>query len=219
MTAVPSSAAWRRRGPARAALGVVLAAGLASAPAAAQAPPSPAPPPPPQGAPAQVPVLRPPSGPPPAAAPRTSAGTGGVVQPSATPLQPPPGRARSAPPDSSRLPPAADEATPANAVARCRDGTFVIAPADASACSAHRGVGVVFPRRTAPPAPAARPVPTARVAAPSEAPPPTGATMRCKDGTWLTGTPAPERCSANGGTAVILPAARPTPLQPLPHRP
>jgi hypothetical protein len=33
--------------------------------------------------------------------------------------------------------------------------------------------------------------------------------MRCKDGTWLAGTPAAARCNANGGLATILPPKPP----------
>ena len=50
------------------------------------------------------------------------------------------------------------------------------------------------------------------VAAPAV--PPAGATMRCKDGTWLTGAPGEGRCSANGGTAAILAPARAAPPPP-----
>ncbi|MFI5208471.1 MAG: hypothetical protein ACHQX4_10710 [Gemmatimonadales bacterium] len=43
--------------------------------------------------------------------------------------------------------------------------------------------------------------------------------MQCKDGTYLTGTPDANRCSANGGLAAILPAARATPPPARPRRP
>jgi hypothetical protein len=214
----PAPSAPRRRSPTATALGVVLAAVFFVAPAAAQAPQGPPPPPPPQGAAAPAPLRRPPSGPAPVAATPAPARTAGVVQPSASALQPPPGRARSAPPDSSRLPVAAAVGQPAGAVARCRDGSFIIAPADPSACATHRGVGVLFPQRAPPPRPGATPQPVARVVAQPSAPP-AGATMRCKDGTWLSGAPAAGRCDANGGTAVILPSPRPAPPTPLPHRP
>jgi len=36
---------------------------------------------------------------------------------------------------------------------------------------------------------------------------PVGATMHCKDGTYLTGAPAADRCAANGGVAAIFPAS------------
>jgi len=47
--------------------------------------------------------------------------------------------------------------------------------------------------------------------------PPAGATMRCKDGTYLTGTPSDARCAGFGGVAVLLPV--PTPPPPAPRRP
>ena len=38
--------------------------------------------------------------------------------------------------------------------------------------------------------------------------PPIGATARCKDGSYLTGTPSDERCAGRGGLVVLLPPAR-----------
>jgi len=225
MTALVTLAAVRRSTPSRwsrggaAALGAALALALAAAPAAAQAPQGPPPPPAPQGSGSPPPDRRPPTAPPPpAAAPAAARAPSATPQPSVTPLLPPP-RASALPPDSVRQAAAAGPVVPpAGAVARCRDGTFIVAPSDASACSTHRGVGVVFPQRSAPPRPAARPVPVAQVAAPSDAPP-SGATMRCKDGTWLAGAPAEGRCEGHGGTAVVLPAPRPAPPTPRPRRP
>lgn len=80
---------------------------------------------------------------------------------------------------------------------------------------------VPIQRAAPPPAPVARstdaaaPTPAAMDAAPA------GATMRCKDGLWLTGPAAPNRCARNGGVAVILPvrAAAPPPPQPPPRAP
>jgi hypothetical protein len=43
---------------------------------------------------------------------------------------------------------------------------------------------------------------------------PIGATMRCKDGTYLTSAPSASACSANGGVAVTYPA---TPAPPAPR--
>lgn len=141
--------------------------------------------------------------------------------PAAAPVRPAP--ASALPPDSVRPAPAAAPAEPpANAVAQCRDGTFVVPPNDASACVSHRGLVVAFPQRTPPEAPSATrsvaPVAASRVAAPDAAPP-AGATMRCKDGTYLTGAPAAGRCDAYGGLAVVLPPAREAPPPPLPRRP
>ncbi len=48
--------------------------------------------------------------------------------------------------------------------------------------------------------------------------PPAGATMQCKDGTYLFGAPAPGRCDANGGLGGILPAARTAPPPPARQR-
>lgn len=48
--------------------------------------------------------------------------------------------------------------------------------------------------------------------------PPTGATARCKDGSYLTGNPAPGRCGARGGVAVELAIPR-QPTPPPPRRP
>jgi hypothetical protein len=40
---------------------------------------------------------------------------------------------------------------------------------------------------------------------PANATPPAGTTMRCKDGTYLTGTPSADRCANNGGVASYHP--------------
>lgn len=45
---------------------------------------------------------------------------------------------------------------------------------------------------------------------------PIGATMRCKDGTYLTGTASADRCAGNGGVAATFPAIS-TPAQPRPQ--
>ena len=73
------------------------------------------------------------------------------------------------------------------------------------------------------PLPLARPVPSPiatpditpaqRIASADPAPPP-GATMRCKDGTFLTGVASEPRCAGNGGLGVTFPAT-PTPQPPL----
>ena len=73
------------------------------------------------------------------------------------------------------------------------------------------------------PEPLVRPVPSriaaaamtpAQRIASADASPPSGATMRCKDGTFLTGSPSEERCEANGGLTVIFPALPPAPQPP-----
>jgi hypothetical protein len=44
---------------------------------------------------------------------------------------------------------------------------------------------------------------------------PVGATMRCKDGTYLTGAVSADRCASNGGVAVTFPVvAAPAPPRP-----
>jgi hypothetical protein len=43
---------------------------------------------------------------------------------------------------------------------------------------------------------------------------PAGATMHCKDGTYLFGTPAEGRCDGNGGTAAVLAQPRTAPPPP-----
>jgi hypothetical protein len=129
------------------------------------------------------------------------------------------------PPESLR--PAASTpitAPPANAVAQCADGTFLVPPSQPAACRAHGGLRVALPLQADPrlaaqarpaPAPAVRApaLAAARAPAPSNAAAPADATMRCKDGTYLTGPPAEGRCDANGGLAVIL-VPRPTPPPP-----
>ena len=74
------------------------------------------------------------------------------------------------------------------------------------------------------PTPLARPVPTPVVAsvvtpaqriAAADAAPPAGATMRCKDGTFLTGTPSEQRCEGNGGVSVTFSAPLIAPQPPV----
>ena len=102
---------------------------------------------------------------------------------------------------------------PPNAVAQCNDFTFVVAPAEPTACATRGGVNVILPGARSAPAVV---TPSVRAAAPQPASsrsdaPPAGATMRCRDGNWLSGTPSASRCDGNGGLAVILPAAPPVP--------
>jgi len=206
--------------------GVVVVLTLGASRAVAQAPRASPPPPPPQTA-APAPVLRPPSvlPPPPARAPSATPAAAATRAPIAAPVQPL-APASALPPDSVRPAAAAARAEPpANAVAQCKDGTFVVPPNDASACASHRGLLVLMPQRAAPPAravaarmPVSAPA-AARAAAPSDAPAPDGATMRCKDGTYLTGAPSEGRCDAYGGVAAVLPAPRTAPPPPLPRRP
>ena len=73
------------------------------------------------------------------------------------------------------------------------------------------------------PAPLARAVPLpnassaitpAQRVASAGAAPPAGATMRCKDGTFLTGAASEQRCAGNGGLSVTFPAPPKTPQPP-----
>jgi hypothetical protein len=41
--------------------------------------------------------------------------------------------------------------------------------------------------------------------------------MRCKDGTYLTGTASADRCASNGGVAVTYPALPASPPAPRPQ--
>jgi hypothetical protein len=72
-----------------------------------------------------------------------------------------------------------------------------------------------------PPAPlttAARIAAADRTVAPARTAP-IGATMQCKDGTYLTGAPSAGRCSNNGGIAAIYPAQPAAPAaRPQPQR-
>jgi hypothetical protein len=137
----------------------------------------------------------------------------------APPRQLPPA---SPPPTAPRTAPEPVVAPPANAVALCNDASFVVAPAQPSACAARGGLKLVLPTyRASTPAdvaPGRVPVAAAVQAALTPSTPPAGATMRCKDGTWFSGTPDAARCVSNGGLAVILPPSNP-PVPPPPARP
>lgn len=50
-----------------------------------------------------------------------------------------------------------EEAQPANATGRCKDGTWLFAPPTQASCAEHGGSAVVFPVRTTPPPPPRRP--------------------------------------------------------------
>jgi hypothetical protein len=191
---------------------LIVAALVASAAATIQAQ---TPPPAPVRDTARV-RLRPPATEPPSRAAATA--------PAAVQLQTAPVRQPSRPgvaPDSVAPRATAAQEMPANAVARCGDGTYLVDRVDAAGCATHGGLSVILPRSAAPqrPAATARPaaVPTAAVAQPQT--PPAGATMRCKDGTYLAGTPSAERCGSNGGLAAILPAGRPASPPAAPARP
>lgn len=132
------------------------------------------------------------------------------------PASPPPAERAPAPPTTAPAP-------PANAVALCGDGSFVVAPALPAACGQRGGLRLTLPaargQTPADVAPGRAPAPapaTLQAPRPPETPP-AGATMRCKDGTWLSGTADAARCANNGGLLVILPPVRtppPPPRQP-----
>lgn len=78
-----------------------------------------------------------------------------------------------------------------------------------------------------PPAPAksATTSPALKTTISADVKPAAGMTMRCKDGTWLAGTPTADRCSNNGGLAMVMmappaaPASRPEVQQQAPVAP
>jgi len=181
-------------------------------------------PPPPQATAPAEPELRVPVQVPP---PATAAAARPGATPAATPVATAPVRpmARTGLPVDSARPRAAPAAAPppANAVAQCVDGTFIVAPNSAAGCSSHRGVLVRFPVTAPPPRPGATATPvtssaTMRAAPVSPAQAPAGSTMQCRDGTWLSGPASAGRCDGNGGVAAILPAPRTPPPQPAPAR-
>ncbi len=129
-------------------------------------------------------------------------------------------RAQSAPPTPrvSPPPPAPVAAIPAvtppdSAVALCMDGSWVKEPRTASDCAARGGLKVTMPPKPqAPPTPgAANQSVIALQPALLRSAPPAGATMQCKDGTYLFGAPSESRCAQNGGVTVTYPAAAPPP--------
>jgi hypothetical protein len=102
-----------------------------------------------------------------------------------------------------------------SAVALCNNGTFVKEPGTVADCASRGGLRVAMPPRVKAPAlaPALAPSFSLRPAIADQAPP-AGATMRCKDGTYLSGTASANRCANNGGLAAILPPPPPVPPTP-----
>ena len=144
-----------------------------------------------------------------------------LAAPAAAPLlaqEPPPTLPPASPPPPAPAPAPKVVSPPENAVAQCNDLTFVVPPSQPAACGTRGGVKVTLPGlRPSPASPAA--TPSVRTEAPPPAAnarndaPPAGATMRCRDGTWLSGSPSDSRCDRNGGLAVILPAPRSVPVR------
>lgn len=200
-----------RRGAAHAgALALGLALLFASRPAAAQAPTTPTPP-------AQPVASAPPLLPPPAVAAPPPAPVA-VSRQSVRPSPVLPAARVGLPPDSVRPVTAATvAAVPANAVARCGDGTYLLSGSAANGCAAHGGIRVILPREGTPPPPAATRIistPAATRAAAASATPPAGATMRCRDGTFLSGAPSDAACAGHSGLAAALMPPRPAPVAP-----
>ena len=111
------------------------------------------------------------------------------------------------PPDSVRPAATTTPTTPpSNAVAQCVDGTFIVAPNDPRTCASHGGTRVVLPHASTPHLSPARSAAKSQGSVAASAVPPAGATMRCKDGTYLSGPPAAGRCDPYGGLASLLPA-------------
>jgi hypothetical protein len=111
------------------------------------------------------------------------------------------------------LPALADSGTPTN----CKDGTTSAATGK-GACSGHGGVQKT-PAAATPAAPAAStpaaaaPAGTAMTAAPAAKTPasttdPTGATAKCKDGSYSKSTHKAGTCSNHGGVAQWMTAAQ-----------
>ena len=111
------------------------------------------------------------------------------------------------PPDSMKPKPVKvlPSEPPVDAVALCGDGTWVIAPADPSACASRGNAKILFTptTRQAPPLAVARSIVSQQT--PFTNVRPDGATMQCKDGTYLFGAPSDERCRQNGGVGVTFP--------------
>jgi hypothetical protein len=103
-----------------------------------------------------------------------------------------------------------------SAVALCNNGTFVMRPGTTADCASRGGLKIAMAHRaTAATAPVRRAVTSQSVRpATAEQAPPAGATMRCKDGTYLTGVASADRCSGNGGLAVIFPVRPVAPTAP-----
>ena len=202
-------------------LAVVCYLALVASPAHAQQTPPPSPPPPPPARTIAPLVLVPPSSPPPPAPSGALAPTAQRAAATLTAIRAT-AAASALPPDSIRIvAPTAPLAPPANAVALCSDGTFVVAPSDSTGCASHRGVRVMLPRLAEPPlkasaASAATAANVQALAAPQAVrlAPPSNATMQCKDGTFLFGTPSADRCAGSGGVAAIFSGPRQPPPRP-----
>ena len=115
------------------------------------------------------------------------------------------------PPDSMKPKPVKvlPSEPPADAVALCGDGSWVIAPSDPSACASRGNAKILFTPTTRQVAPLAAARSTVAQQTPSANVRPDGTTMQCMDGTYLFGAPSDERCRQNGGVGVTFPPSGP----------
>ena len=111
--------------------------------------------------------------------------------------------ARQVPTPAVIMPLASPSASPAS-VAPGRTATMV-APAALMAT----------PVRQVPQQQATAAVTPAQQIAAADGRPAAGMTMRCKDGTFLSGTPSASQCQAHGGLVATFPAARQVPAAPV----
>ena len=135
-------------------------------------------------------------------------------QPTHTPPQPPP------PPAPVPMGAAASRLAPTPAPAPVEPMKPASPPPPRPAAALTPAPALLTAPAPPPPRPTVAPSPStaAHLVAPPETAWPTGATMRCKDGTYLTGPPAADRCANNGGVTAIM-APHPAPPTPRPHRP
>ena len=128
----------------------------------------------------------------------------------------------SPPPPAPSTAPTAAPMPPDSAVALCMDGSWIKTPRTAADCTARGGLRVAMPPKAEPiPAPVAASAASRNIIAAQRATLnvgiPAGATMQCKDGTFLFGAPDESRCAQSGGVAAMMPANLPAP--PPPRRP
>lgn len=157
---------------------------------------------------------------------RPAASSAQVASPAKAPLPPPPRRDTVVAPQPLRIttPPPSVRPTTVRAASRAVQPPAPLAMVSPSPePSTLRQGPTVIPGPPTPPA-LARVVPTpvasstvtpAQRIASADAAPPTGATMRCKDGTFLTGAASEQRCAGNGGLSVTFLAAPKTPQPPV----
>ena len=133
------------------------------------------------------------------------------------PVAPPPPRPAPLIPASQRTPtpPISLKAAPGGGapVATVRPDTTRLA-ARAMPALAAPAARVASPPRTTP---VAAPSAVSRNVIPATEAAPIGASMRCKDGTYLTGTASADRCTSNGGVAATYPAQPGSPPAPKPQ--